>query len=267
MKPSEITEDEMILHLYGESADGAAIDRAIAADPELASRFEMLRRELDRIPPLDVPEPAPDLANRVWEAIRPQLEPHRGSWWQRLLRGFDAAGVRPGLALAAACALLVAAGIGFFLGRTGRPAATSMEADLPALSQEARDRLLLAALSDHLDGSERLFTSIANAPDSADATLLRDKSRWAASLAVSNRLYRRAAERSGQRRIVALLDELEPLLVELANAAPDPDAAADEIATTQQRLEEKDLLFKLRVAGGRLERPIAARANSTNRSI
>ena len=121
-------------------------------------------------------------------------------------------------------------------------------AEAPALSAEARERLLLASVGEHLSGSARLLTTIANSDDSA---ALADQSDWAASLAVTNRLYRTAAERSGQRRIVALLDELEPLLLELANAPVD---SKEELSVTQQRIEQKDLLFKLRVAGDRLER-------------
>jgi hypothetical protein len=71
----------------------------------------------------------------------------------------------------------------------------------------------------------------------------------------SNRLYRRAAERSGQRRIVALLDELEPLLLELAHSEA---AAPDDLANAQRRIENTDLLFKLRVTGERLQRDAGA---------
>ena len=49
----------------------------------------------------------------------------------------------------------------------------------------------------------------------------------------------------------ALLDELEPLLLELANSA---EAAPEDLAAAQRRIEHTDLLFKLRVTGGRLQR-------------
>ena len=104
--------------------------------------------------------------------------------------------------------------------------------------------------------------SIANAPAEIDPDAPRaTRARWAASLVASNRLYRRAADRAGHRRIVALLDELEPLLLELAHSVPDgattgdtdsvasAKVAREELTATQQRIEEKDLLFKLRIAG------------------
>jgi hypothetical protein len=68
---------------------------------------------------------------------------------------------------------------------------------------------------------------------------------WAATLLASNRLYRRAAERSGQRRIAALLADLEPLFLELTHAG-DPGVAGS-VDTARERLESRDLLFKVRV--------------------
>ncbi len=124
----------------------------------------------------------------------------------------------------------------------------------PALSAAARERLLLASVESHLAGSERLLTRVTNAAPT-DAAALAEESVWAGALVSSNRLYRTAAERSGQRRIVALLDELEPLLLELAHSS---DAAPDDLAAAQRRIEQTDLLFKLRVTGERLQRDAGA---------
>lgn len=263
----KLSEDEMILHFYGEADDPAAIERALAADPALRAEFEKLKRELEALPQLETPEPAADLAARVWREIRPQIAPRRASIaWPRLRgdwrRAFAALTVRPGFALAAGLALVAAVGIGFLLGR-GNRTPTAVEAASPALSVQARERLLLASVSEHLGGSERLFAGIANASND-DRTALVEQSRWAASLAASNRLYRRAAERSGQRRnrrIIALLDELEPLLLELANVGAESSTSVDELAAAKRRIDDNDLLFKLRVAGERLQpSPGAARS-------
>jgi hypothetical protein len=71
----------------------------------------------------------------------------------------------------------------------------------------------------------------------------------AAALLSSNRLYRQAAERAGQRRIVVLLDQLEPVLLELANAPAGGTGDGD----VRHLVESEDLLFKVRIVGGRLE--------------
>ena len=265
-----LSDDDMTLHYYGESADRDAIDRALAADPELRARYERLKRELDALPKLEVPEPAPDLAARVWGGIRPELRPHRSfSRWFEPVRShsrlFEPRGtgwqLRPGFALAAAATLALAAGI--LIGRRSQAPVAPVVAEAPALSTEARERLLLASVGEHFDGSARLLTTIAN---SGDAKSLVNERDFAASLAVTNRLYRTAAERAGQRKIVALLDELEPLLLELANAPVD---SKEELSSTQQRIDRTDLLFKLRIAGDRLERssrPPAAASDSRTRT-
>jgi hypothetical protein len=249
-KAPSIEEDEMILHYYGESADREAIDRALAEDAELRARYERLRGELDRLPKLELPEADADLAARVWSGIRPELEPYRpfGRIFDRLR---DEWRFRPGFALAAAATLALAAGI--LIGRGSQETVPPAVAEAPALSEGARERLLLASVGDHLDGSARLLTTIAN---SSDAATLGEKRDWAASLAVTNRLYRAAAERSGQRKIVALLDELEPLLLELANAPAESPDSIEELSATKERIDQKDLLFKLRVTGDRLERSV-----------
>jgi hypothetical protein len=245
-KTPKLSEEAMILHFYGEAADPERIESDLAADPELREQYESLRRELAALPKLEAPPVAPDLAARVWTNLRPQLVPYRPRrpWLDRLR--FEVS-LRPGFALAAAATLALA--VGFLLGRGGPAPESSIEAHLEALSPAARERLLFASVSEHFDGSARLLTAIANAPAEGDD--LADESRWAADLAVSNRLYRSAAERAGQRRIVALLDELEPLLLELANS---PSDSADDLTATQRRIDDNDLLFKLRVAGDRLER-------------
>ncbi len=266
---AEIGEEALILHYYGESADPGAIDKALAADAALARRYAALARDLAAAS-VEVPEPPADLAARVWHGIRPRLATRR-SWRERLFPALSGgSGWGPGWTLAgAALALVVALGLGYLAGRrdVAAPAPKSAATGLAApsgsglsdpsasgLSAGARERLLLASVESHLAGSERLLTRVTNAAPT-DATALAEESAWAEALVQSNRLYRSAAERSGQRRIVALLDELEPLLLELAHsAAPAPD----DLANAQRRIENTDLLFKLRVTGERLQRDAGA---------
>jgi hypothetical protein len=272
--PSPVGEEELILHFYGESPDPRAIDDALAGDPALAERYAELTRDLAAAR-FETPEPPSDLAARVWQEIRPQLAaPLAGrSWRERLGSLFAPAGGSlrgPRWTVATALiALLAAIGLGYAAGRREAPA-PAREASLPTgeaaegangggLSTGARERLLLASVETHLSGSERLLTRVTNAAPT-DAAALAEESAWAEALVSSNRLYRRAAERSGQRRIVALLDELEPLLLELAHSE---GAAPDDLAAAQRRIERTDLLFKLRVTGERLQRDAGASRATT----
>jgi len=230
-------DEDLILHLYREHPDAERIERALEGDPALRRRLDRLASDLEALAALEPPEPRTGLEGRIWHRVAPELErvPRQeklsGPLWtaRRLL-------------LAAAAALVLVAA-GFLAGRLGRPGAVASGGETVAaspLTADARERVLAAALVDHLDASERLLVELAN--DRAPS--LAEERRFAEALLASNRLYRRAAERAGHRRAAALLAELEPLLVELANA---PDGGGDELAAARDRLESNDLLFKVRV--------------------
>jgi hypothetical protein len=232
-------DEELTLRFWGEHPEPAAIDRAIAADPELARRYRELAGALAALEAIDAPEPRAGLEGRLWARVAPELAPPR--------RRFLALPSWPRLATLAAAAVALAVG-GFLAGRASGPefAPTVVEAGLDALSPEARDRLLAAALTDHLESSERLMVELVNDDRPSDD----DERRMAAALLASNRLYRAAAERAGQRRIAAVLGEIEPLLAELANAP----AESDVTAAARERIDAQDLLFRVRVTRGNLTR-------------
>jgi hypothetical protein len=82
---------------------------------------------------------------------------------------------------------------------------------------------------------------------SADADVSRDVSSdraRAEQLVASNRLYRQTAASTGEGAVVALLDELERLLVDLA-ASPET-MSAEELASVRRRIDAQGLLFKVR---------------------
>jgi hypothetical protein len=135
--------------------------------------------------------------------------------------------------------------IGFLAGRTVRttPTESAVAQTLKALPPAARDRVLQAALADHLDSSQRFLLEVKN----GDASLEEERA-WAESLLSANRLYRRAAEHAGQRRVAAVLAEIEPLLTQLAES---PEAF--DLGEAQARIESADLLFKVRVTRNNLK--------------
>jgi hypothetical protein len=232
-------DDEMILFLYGEHPDAEAFERALAGDEELRRRYEALARELSALASLEPPEPRPGLEQRVWHRVSREIaEPAprfrvSGGWLGTRAAGFG----RP-----AAVVALVA--VGYLAGRRTAAPAPAVASAAEALPAAGRQRVLVAALSDHLDASERLLTEVSSR--SADPERER---RTAALLLANNRLYRHAAERAGQRRVAAVLAEIEPLLAELADAPPHSAAGADGagIDSARERIENQDLLFKVRV--------------------
>ncbi len=249
--------DETLLeHLLGDRK----LPPEALQDPEVVARLDQLEQVLAMAEQAPVPDRSDDYGARVWERLEPQLnapsEPSaetRSASRHQSFRRFGR--------LAAALLLVL---IGFWAGRLQKPAHVSDEntvadagqAEHPVeIDDTARERLLLAALGKHLGQSERLLTEVANAdfssPEtSTDGELSVERSSeqaWAEELLHTNRLYRRAAQRAGQARIAALLAELEPILLELAHAPAD-----DELDDLKRRVDEKSLLFKVRITEGRL---------------
>ena len=228
-------DDELILFFYGEHEAPEAFERALAEDPELARRYDALRSELAVLDRLEVPEPRQGLEQRMWARVGPSLATPR-----RVSVPFGWLG----WASLTTAVLVIAIG-GFFVGREFRPAPSerAVAETLNALPPEARDRVLQAALADHLDSSQRLLLEVANGAASLD-----EERERAQSLASANRLYRRAAERAGQRRVAAVLGELEPLLTQLADAPESFD-----LRLSQRQIQNADLLFKVRITRNNLK--------------
>jgi hypothetical protein len=229
-------DDELVLYFYGEHRAPRELERELAADPELSRRYEALRRELRALDALDVPEPRPGLEERMWARVAPSLA-----------RPPRSLGLPTGwLSWAALAAGVVVIALGGFLAGQAlhrRSTESEVAASLNALPPEARDRVLIAALADHLDSSQRLLLEVANGAPSAE-----EERAWAETLLSANRLYRRAAERAGQRRVAAVLAELEPLLTQLADSPESFD-----LERAQRRIEDGDLLFKVRITRNNLK--------------
>ncbi|HJQ99119.1 MAG TPA: hypothetical protein VJ826_12475 [Candidatus Polarisedimenticolaceae bacterium] len=226
-----LRDDDLILFFYGEHGTPAEVERQLASDPDLALRYELLVRELSALRAIDAPEPRPGLEGRMWARVEPELSRPRALFGWRWA--------------AAAAAVAVIAFGGFLAGRMiqTQPDEVAVVETIKAFSPEQRERVLVAALSDHLESSQRLLLEVANGAGS-----LEQERASAADLLSANRLYRRAAERGGQRRVAAVLAELEFLLIDLANAP-----ASSGPLPPQERAQSEDMLFKVRVARNNLK--------------
>lgn len=231
-----LEDDDLILYLYGESEDPEAVRRQIESSPELRARYESLCRVMAAVDDADpVPERGESYGAEVWARLAPRLIPNERT--SRRL-SFSIRPRRQAFFWAAAALILLA--VGFGLGRFWpRPT---------ALPPQARDRILLAMVSSHLERSERLLTEVENAPGSVDLAAERA---WARDLLAANRLYRQSTRQAGRQRLAGVLDELEPFLLDLSHAPDDPPA--EELAALRERIASQALLFKVRIASDRLE--------------
>jgi hypothetical protein len=103
-------------------------------------------------------------------------------------------------------------------------------------------------MEDHLERSQRMLVDLVNG-DNADVSLASDRTR-AADLVADGRLYRRAADRLGDVEMRTLLEDVERVLVDVANGSSGP--ASKDLKDVRTRIDEQDLLFRLRVAGAEI---------------
>jgi hypothetical protein len=232
-----LNEAELIEHYYDESASPADCERHLKACSACAKHFADLRRDLDGVKPLAPPERGEDYGEQVWQSIRSSLpvyeKPDR-----RLIRLW-----RP-LGWAAACAVLIA--VAFVAGRQWERKQAPPVA--VTLDPQARQRVVVVVLGDHLDRSERLLVELNHAgSDDMPAAPLRGEAR---ELLANNRLVRQSVIRAGDLNVEASLDRLERLLVELANQ-PDESSEAD-LNRLRQEMNTDGLLFDIRILRSRV---------------
>jgi hypothetical protein len=181
-----------------------------------------------------ITEPPSDFERKMWARVEPLLpirERPRVRW----------GGMVPRLAMAAAVAALVVAA--FAAGRVWeRPpdVPTSPSTD----GQAGTERLLRSEVEDHLERSQRVLAELVNADYDVGAPITGDRAR-AADLVAAGRLYRRSAELVGDDEIGRLLEDLERVLVEVANGPA--DMAPQDLDRLRQRIDDQDLVFRVRV--------------------
>ena len=234
-----LDEETLVLFYYGELNDAEmdAVRARLATDAELATRFTHLSAELNAVPEPEVPERDELYGRRVWARVDAALDEREIASKREFFPRWPVFKFAGGL-----LAVSLVAVIAFQLGRHAPPTETMITNTVSAPADDYQARLLNASLVNHFGDAERLLTEIANS-DSAEVDIEAEKE-WAIVLLVANRLYRFAAEQAGQHRIVQLLGDMEPVLIELANGAG--QLTPEEYRVLRQSISERDLLFKVR---------------------
>jgi hypothetical protein len=247
------SEEDFILHHYGEHGDSAAIAEHVKHCEPCREQMLLIRRVLGAVDRNTLPVPArgDQYGTEVWNRLRPRLPAERTSWTSRLFPGWQA---WPQWAAAGAFAVLLIAA--FIAGRYSPREGTAPTAPTPAMAaapapEQIRERVLLVAVGDHLDRSQMVLAELVNAlPESKAARApvdISNEQQWARELVASNRLYRQTAAQTGESNVESVLDELEPILLEIAHSPSSMTAAAlDEL---RERIEAQGLLFKIRIVG------------------
>jgi hypothetical protein len=79
---------------------------------------------------------------------------------------------------------------------------------------------------------------------------LEDEQLRARDLVAANRLYRQTAVRAGDEGVREVLDALERVLLEIANAPP--DVSARELDALRADIEQRGILFRVRVVASEM---------------
>ena len=231
---NHLTEDELILHYYGEidRADHARVESHLATCAECQFAQGQLRRVMTLVDSASPVEAPLGFERTAWARLEPALDASRSGW--RTFFWF------PQWALAGGIAVLVLAA--FMAGRF-----TGGNVALPAgtvVAEIEPGRVLETAVGDHLDRTQMMLVELANAgTDGADVLAMEQKR--AVDLVAANRVIRQSALQSGDGQVVDILEDLERVLLEIANAPA--NATSNDLTDLQSRITREDLLFRLRV--------------------
>jgi hypothetical protein len=231
---SHSTDDDRILLFYGELPPTRAdqVKAHLRACPSCRAAWVELQETLAMVERAPVPEPDEGFERVVWARVRAAL-PERRPWSARHLV--------PVAAMAAAVALVVS------LSGVWRAAPVQTEPD-----RDRQEQVLAAALDDHLEQTELLLVELLNGPADDDRELTFERLA-AGELLASGRLYRLTARETGNLHVVEMLDDLEPVLMEVARGPERVDRR--DWNSLRARIGEQDLLFKVRAASHEMRVP------------
>ena len=266
MDMNHLTEEQLVLYHYGDAGvdESGSIEVHLHSCASCQADLDGIRRTLSAVDSLPEPARTDAYGAEVWARIQPSLGEGGATWWDR----FRSALVPRRLVLAGGVAVLMVAA--FVAGRfvpAQRPGAPAVPVPAPAPAQQAaaadreavRERILLVAVGDHLERSQMALIELVNSPSGPTVDISGEQER-ARDLVTENRLYRQTALTTGEPGVASVLDDLERVLMEIANSPSTMTAA--EFGNVQKRIEQQGIIFKVRVFGDSVrEREIRSAAN------
>ena len=267
------TRDDLVLFYYRELGESQSreLTIAIANSAQLKQEYKQICNVLDSAVSAEIPELSENLNQRIMTNIyeqqvrtTPVAKAHskRGilsSLRNHLTEIFFTDQWRY-CATASIAIAVVMAGV-FYMGRISVESESIVieQAGAPevgaqyAFDDQASHRILLTSVSSHLESGGRLLTQVSNGAEGAEVDLPA-REQMLEQMIAFNRLYRRAAERSSDGTLVSVLQQMENVLLELYHA---DDAVNDAgLKGIRSRLDNSDLLFKLKVTNKKISQEI-----------
>ena len=233
---NHLTEEQFVLYYYGEGDGSPAVRKHLDACEACRAEYANLQRVLNVVDAAPVPEPAADYGARVWARLQPSIHGRRRFLIPALWP------VRHWAAALSMAALVVAA----FLAGRYYPQPQALPVKSASAPAQARERILLVAVGDHLERSQMVLVELINAHPGEPLDVSSERQR-ADDLVAENRLYRQTAARTGDANVAGVLDALEPLLLEIARGPS--RLTAEQLENLRRRIEGEGILFKVRVVG------------------
>jgi len=231
---NHLTEEQLILHYYGEEGDALAAERHLEQCEECRGVYGSLQRVLNVVDSLPVPECGPEYGAKVWRRIERRLPSRRRLALPLFAWRWAAAG-------AAFAGLIVAA---FLAGRHYQPSQKPVA--MAAADSQAHERVLLVAVGDYLERSQMVLIELSNASAKGPLDISAEQER-AGDLVNENRLYRQTAAHTGDTAVANVLDELDRVLLDITHEPS--KISPGELEKLRRRLEAGGILFKVRVLG------------------
>lgn len=239
---SHATEEDLILRYYAEAEAPAGLTAHLAECDACREAEEALRLTLTAADGLRVPERGERYGAEVWARLAPRLQED-----DRRARPLRFPARRGFLAfLATAAALFVA----FQAGRHWPQEAPVPSPSPRTASAPVRERVLLVAVGDHLRRSQMVLVELVNATEAGPLNVSAEQEQ-ARNLVADSRLYRRTASSAGETGVASVLDDLERVLVEIANGPS--TLSSRELQDLRKRIESKGILFKVKVLGSQVQ--------------
>jgi hypothetical protein len=230
------TEEELFAYREGDTKGRDTIAAHLHECRECRAELERIEEVFQALNTIEVPDPGEEYGAKVWRQIANRVPEKRASWREGLFMP------RRLMALGAAAALL---GLAFYAGRISKPKPGPEEI---ADAGKVRERVLVIAVGDHLGKSEMVLVELSNAQPAVRGNKLINISaeqKRAENLVEENRLYRQTALSSGDTAMASTLDELERVLLDVANS-PDEVTPA-QFESIQKRIAAQGILLKVRV--------------------
>lgn len=253
-----LDEQQLLEYRYGDTADPSAVEQHLRECAECRKSYDALKQVLAYVDALPVAEPGANYETRLWRSISPKLARPGFDWsawtaWMSLRRLVP---------IGAVAALVLVA---FLAGRywhstvstgSGNNQSAGVQPIGPQPGQSAdkgqvRERILLVAVGDHLDKAQSILLEISNAePEVAGNAKTKEvdisqEQQRAEDLVNSNRIYRQTALKTGDNAVASVLDDLEPILLEIAHSPS--KVSAEQLDELQQGIAARGLLLKVRV--------------------